>query len=764
MVIVAGSASGVWAADIGPYLKAAPAETGWYYYGGLEAGARFYIDRPGSGFGRNADGSFLLPTQTQSRAKFEEYGKLPSGLFLDWIHLGAGSNDGRYNVDFWGDNVGLNSQSYNFGFAQNGVQYLNLGWDQTPHLWSYSAKSLFGGIGSTNLTVATPIQDYLRTHLLGTDRYNYINANATQIDELSMQRDRFSADYRYTPTPNWDFNVSYSHEDRTGTRPGTLSYHKTAAQRPTNVIGIPYPVDDTTHTPKASGEYAGAGPWGKYSFKLGYAGSIYTDNLTLLTVQNPFGQTGGQVYGTLRVPLPPSNQAHAFTGSGAFDIPVFKSRFTTTNQLKRMTQNEAFLDTSNNGLTADPLPISSLNGDVRTFLTNNILTSSLTANLRNKLGVRYYEHTNRTEDEVSFTNQLYGDATLTPRGPTEYLSYKKTNIDEDLTWTTPVEGLTVGAGYGFERWNRHNRFTSKTDEHVGRMFANWQANDWAQWRTSYSYGVRRYRGEYELPAADPWLNSRMFDLADRNQHKARTLLDITVTDAITVTPNAGLRWDDYPGDAPNQLGVSSNHAWNAGVDVGFVVSPTLRLMAGYNFERSKLGQSAAVPNASGIICNPADAIIPPQCIWSDNLTQTYHSLVASANWKAIPNKLDIRLNYAASWAREAHNFTPCSLNDNDCNGVGYGLPWPDNNNLYQRFEAIARYNFDKDTVQRLGWKGKVMAKLRYRWEKNGGSFWQSDAVNAYNPNLNSAADSTFLAYDNPYYTVHLISASLVVKW
>jgi hypothetical protein len=125
MVIVAGSASGVRAA-----------ETGWYFYGGLEAGARFYIDRPGSGFGHNADGSLMLPTQTDSRAKFEEYGKLPPGLFLDWIHLGAGP---RMAIGIWAT-MSASLQNYNFASRKwRNTEFA----DQTLHLWSYSAKSLF---------------------------------------------------------------------------------------------------------------------------------------------------------------------------------------------------------------------------------------------------------------------------------------------------------------------------------------------------------------------------------------------------------------------------------------------------------------------------------------------------------------------------------------------------------------------------------------------------------------------------------------------
>jgi MtrB/PioB family decaheme-associated outer membrane protein len=788
---IAGASPAVRAADVSPI---SPPPEGWYFNGELEAGVRAFIQRPPSGFGYNANGRFLLPTQTDSRAKFEEYGKIPPGVFLDWIYLDAGSKDGRYRFNFVGKDVGYNAQKYEFNFSEAGKQYLTLGWDQTPHLYSTSAKSLFSGVGTTNLTVSDPVQAALQSFFNAAPSSlaarnninNIITSNATHIDQIETRRDKFSAGYRFTPTPDWDFDVSYSHEDRTGTKPGSLNYNRTQSF-PSNVVGVPIPVDDTTQTPKASGEYAGAGPWGRYNVKLGYSGSIYTDNLTQLNVENPFGQTGGSVgFGMLRLPLPPSNQAHAFTASGATDVPLFKSRFMTTNQLSRWTQNDAFIDTSINGMVAAPLPASSLNGEVVNFLTNNVLTSTLTDNLHNKVRVRYYQHENRTAvlgigTAVLADSELQvrdGDELLAP----EYTSYEKTNINEDLVYR-PWHWLTLGAGYEFERWHRSdNRFAAITNENIGSMFADTQLTKWAKWRVSYSYGERRYN-DYTIDD-ESWLNARMFDLANRNEHKARTLFDIDVTDSITITPNAALRWTDYPDTIFNQLGVHSDHNWNAGIDVGWVVSPTLRLNAGYNYEQAKLDMSAAVPNAAApaTVCNSTatgTTSVPPGCTWGDELSQSFHTVLASADWKAIPSKLDFRLNYIASWGRESHDFTPCPLNQPNCNGIAttattnpsaVGLPWPDNKALYQRFDAIARYYVDPDIVRQLGWKGQIVAKLRYTFERNSGSYWQSDAINAYFATFTGATDLTgasrsiWLAYNNPYYTAQIIAASIAVKW
>jgi hypothetical protein len=115
---------------VSPMLQEA---TGWYFYGGLEAGGRGVFDRPPSGYGTTSASSgglcavggavtqcFLTASQTQSRAKFEEYGNIPNAPFLDWINLQAGTKDGRYAFDFWGRSVGLNNQGYELNAAKIG--------------------------------------------------------------------------------------------------------------------------------------------------------------------------------------------------------------------------------------------------------------------------------------------------------------------------------------------------------------------------------------------------------------------------------------------------------------------------------------------------------------------------------------------------------------------------------------------------------------------------------------------------------------------
>ena len=95
-------------------------------------------------------------------------------------------------------------------------------------------------------------------------------------------------------------------------------------------------------------------------------------------------------------------------------------------------------------------------------------------------------------------------------------------------------------------------------------------------------------------------------------------------------------------------------------------------------------------------------------------------------------------------------------------------------NTFQRFEAIAKYNFDEDLVKRMGWNGKVIAKLGYAYERNAVDNWQLDNLAVYTggaPYCSNAGGTSFacgnmlwLANDNPNYNVHQMMASITFKW
>jgi MtrB/PioB family decaheme-associated outer membrane protein len=811
---------------------------GWYFDGGLESGGRYVFDRPPSGFGTTSASSgglcavgggsavtqcFQTASQTQSRAKFEEYGNIPNGAFLDFINLQAGTKDGRYAYDFWGRSVGLNNQSYEFNAAKIGEFYVSVGWDQTPHLLSTSAKTVFGGVGTTSLTVDPALRANLAPLIadpntgdpvLGAANRDAIQGfvnNAEKSIVLSTQRDKVSVAARYTPTPDWDFSAQYEHEHRTGVRAAGLSYFGDAASGNHYPIEVPQPIDDTTQNAEAKGEYSGIGPWGKWSSSVVYNGSFYNNSLKQLDVQNPYcdtincdvltGGTGANPFfapNTLRMGLDPSNNANAITWNGALDLPFWKARYVSTVQYNAMRQNDPFVDTGTNGMVApvvtlNGIPVGSLNGQVNTVLWNNVVTMSPTKDVKVTLRGRHYDVDNNTAS-LHIEDWIASDSSCASGPPNPNgtcpggsarnslpLSYIKDNASADASWKA-ARWATIGGGYYWERWDRKFRDVDVTNENSVKAFIDLTPNEIAHGRVSYLYGERRY-GTYDIGQfvlapgliADQFAsNLRRYDVANRNRQKVDAQMDFAVNSVLTISPNAGLRWDDYPDPVFNMQGVSSDHSWNAGVELGAALNSRVKIMAAYNYEDRRLGMASGNGDSTGAAGCPSplsDVPNTPECTWLNRTEQRYHTFLLATDWKVVPDKFDLRLEGLYTKASESNQLTPCAASIATgvpaCDGFGTN-PFPEAHANLMRFNAVGKYYVDPDLVQRLGLTGAVTVKMRYTWERNRVDNYAINDMTPYvatpDGQLEGGNRALFMAAINPNYTAQTVALSVALHW
>jgi MtrB/PioB family decaheme-associated outer membrane protein len=807
------SGNSAMAADVALPTKAPSINAAdWYWNGIFEAGGNIFIEKPPSGFGKTSTNPFwLTPKTSDSNAKMDEYGKVPRGPFLDVLGINAGTKDGRFAVDFWADNVGYNNQRYRLELYEPGRQYFNLGWDQIPHLLSSSAKSIFGGVGSTQLTVDPTSRTFLQSQMNPNNQTqrncidNYINGQpagpgcvlppgqpAAPMSNIELQtlREKFTAGYRNTMLDDWDFWVDYSHEHRTGTRPLGIGWGFNAgagaSPRPSSgSVEVPQPLDDRTQIANASGEYAGTTPWGtRWNTSLQYLGSFYSNDNKVLNVQNPFcitcngtgaGLASPSGPNNLRYGLYPDNHVNGATWNAAVELPLFKTRYTSNIQYMAFRQNDPFInDISNGQVNIAPYPASSLNGEVNAFLTNNVLYSRLTNDVTNTVRVRYYDRKDNTPT-LAFTNYVLADTGRSTAQPLtrEPHSYTRLNVEDDLKWQ-PNRAWTFGVGYFFERYTYQNGEVDSTNEPGGKAFVNWTPYSWLTWRSSVQYSQRRYDHWLVSTPGDAGAAMRQFFVQNRNQTKANGIVEIALTKDITVSPNGGVRWIEYPTDAvigasnlvTNSLGTQSDRSWNVGADFGIRITPELRATFGYNYEEHLLYMQS---------CCGASIPFNDSNKWSTQIAQHYNTFIVSGLWNAIPGKLDILADYVLAIANEANSTIGCASGNNGCTGnnsAGPTSPWPDEKNYFQRFNILAKYYVDPSVVKQMGFVGKMTLKARYTFEKNSNTNWATDNFTPYSP---SAADaggaditnggrSLFLAYNNPNYTAQIVSLGLAANW
>jgi MtrB/PioB family decaheme-associated outer membrane protein len=778
----------------------------WWFSGEIEAGGRAFTNNPQKN-GTASQGG-------QSLAKYYEYSDIKPGAFIDG-HLSTGTNDGMYKIDLSGKNVGYADEKFNFDASKAGQQYFNFDWDQTPHNYG-SGQTLYNGVGTNALTLPAGLSNTLFTdagctripnkpptgctNTIGTPQaaavQNDINNNVHQID-LGIQRDTASAQYRWTPTDAWDIKADYSNTHRWGTQvegvvfsPGTSGV----------VAQVPKPVDDTTQNIGLNGEYLGTSPWGqKFTFKAGYTGSVYQDASSSYSVANPFCATGSgpgecarggtsATNGSPSSPLAmmslwPDNQANGLNTTIGADLPL-KSRYVGTVSYNMMRQNQAFLPFTSsalvyNGGTAAPyasmgappaLPASSLNGAINTLLSNNVVTTQITPDLKSKLSYRYYNYDNGTP-EFLFNDWVVTDTKLATSTNASYApvnslspSYTKQNGDADLDWH-PTNAWNLGGSYGYERYDWTLQSVSVTNENSAKFYVDWKPVAWLTTRASWLYGERRYDtynyladlGNFQWPnasaSANATLNSvamRQFYLDNRDRNKGQLSVSDDVMEGLTVTATFGYQ-DDVYDIGTGLVGLTRNQAWRGGVEVSYLVSPSTTFLFSYMNEHSK--QNLLSTTATGT------SALTAATTYNTGVVDTVHTFMGVINYAAIPDKLDLSLSYTLSLSKDSQPATAS-------NGAAVNPQYPDTTGQWSRLDVMAKYKFDQAAAhQILGPGGEHYVKLRYSWERNSVNDYDNDIMQTYMFNLvSSTGYMTWLAYNNPNYNVQLVTASLGFKW
>ena len=764
----------------------------WWWHGEVDVGGRFFLNNPQ----RNG----LNYLGQNSLAKFYEYRDLRPGPFGN-IWLSTGSRDGLYQVDLGGKNIGWEDQYYYLDASKAGEHYFNFQWDQTPHLYSTSALTPYNVIGGNVI-----LSPGLSTSLWNAARasnfngpggvQSIINANVHQTD-IGIRRDTAAVEYRWTPTDAWDIKADYSRMHREGTQAMGVVFNNSTSGI---IAEAPTPVNDTTHNFGVNGEYAGTSPWGKkFNVKLAYNGSVYQGD-TSFNIDNPFfnpadPRRGNAPFATVcntqdciprfgTVSLYPNNNANAVTGTAGVDLP-WQSRYMGTLSYTVMRQDDAFQPFTTNALLNPPgrilisgqpatslaaLPASSLNGEVNTLLSNNVVVTQITPELKSKLGYRYYNYDNGTPT-IFFPQWVGTDEHLYAPGETPKrsvpTSYTKQNAFAELIWT-PWRGTTLGAQYGYERYNWSYNDADSTSENLGKLYGVYKAYSWLVFRGSWQFSERRY-GTYtnlvQNSSTGGWNeNYRSPDLANRNQNKGKFQVDVVVIPTVTVSPFAGFVLRDYQTDAygARELGILKDHSWNAGVELIWAPNHRTQFMFSYTYDDYQK-RIVGGGGTTGLGTNT----------WDSNVNDNVNTFTVALKQNLIEDKLDLKLSYIYSLSNGAWTTVPFFYNGFVPNVNPLLSPnpnYPDTRTTFQRLDALLTYKLDPGWVHQMGWKGEAQIKTRYAFERNSVNDWQINNMQPYmfvspfSSGVGGTQTMLWLAGDNPNYNVHLLAAALVLKW
>ena len=704
---------------------------GFNVEGDVEAGGRFYIDRP----------------PQKDRAKFEEYRDLAPGPVLYGLNLRLLRPDESLYAEFGGSKWGYSDQDYYLSVGKLGTWQFDFVWDQTPHIISTDARLLATQPQRGIFVLSTP-RPTLDTH-----------NSAPFIDEISVRWDKAAMRFNYSVTPNLDLTAEYTRIRKEGDKPMGMAFGSPG----NNFYEVLQPIEQTVHDFRL--RLAFSDPL--YQFQLQYGLSFFENDLSRIRADNPcFGNvapcSGGDAGGpaTGQSSLPPSNMAHSLSAAGGVNLPM-RTRINGNVAWGLQLQNDAFLPhTINPAFTGDPdlhLNHQSLDGIVQTWLVYLSATSRPFDPVTFTARYRFYDYSDLSR-EFTFQSVVVNDDALEAARRALRFSYQKQNADVDAR-TRLLDSLALTTGVGWERWDRgDNREVPVSNEYFAKVAMDSTPTEWLLARLTYTPSFRRISNYNTFAHAehsvleDPGaalagqsVLLRKFDESNRNRQKVDGQLQISLGDFFTVTPTASYHWDDYY-DSP--LGLQQETGWSAGLDLTWRPHERVSFSSGYMYEQIFQKMRSRSRPVDG-----STTVDVPDFDWISDIPDTVQTVYAGLKAALIPKTLDLRidLNYSTSLGRiDTRNPLPPTSGTTAQNNSATAQRFPAFEGSLVHLEAALIYHFLKN------WS----AKVGYMFEMFENNDWRTNQLNPFIPGVSSI----WLGNNLRDYTAHMMGVSVAYQF
>lgn len=575
---------------------------------------------------------------TLKTSKFNEYRDIRNGAYLRRLdvrfHNLLGSND---YLSLQSARSLYRDQSYLGTFGQFGKFKIQFRYDEIPHIYSNTTRTLYTEASQGNWVYPALIRQTLQAPApAGSSLPSIINTQVVPQSNFlvpSIIRKGGTASFGYNMTSNWSLGASFFRESERGLRPIGLIMNSSPSASATSGFGVELPeVINYFNNLLTIGTEYGRRTWG---VQAAYIGSFFQNGTPQMTWDNPFRLTNEQITNPLtgRMALYPNNQANYFSFAGAIDFTKYL-HFTASITPGWLRQNQAFLPyTSNTAIntcgaaanqpcdTTAVLPASSLSGAKTTVAMNYTLVATAWKSIELKANFRDYDLINNTP--ILNLTPVQGDASAPSPNQNTPFAFNKKNLE--LTGTR-FFGKKSSARFGYEA-----EWMDRTDRDVAHSLENslFGSVDWVPIRdllvrVSYRHSDRNPDLYQDDQASNPATGadvpcsnttdvsftadqrcSRRFDEAARLLNRADALVQYSPWDKLTVSAFGGTVQNNYnrPGgtNSPTALnflagaaattdpyylyGVLKDILWSYGGDLDYAVSQSATLFAEYSHER-----------------------------------------------------------------------------------------------------------------------------------------------------------------------------------
>jgi MtrB/PioB family decaheme-associated outer membrane protein len=576
-------------------------------------------------------------------SKYNEYRDLRNGFFIRKADLKFDNVLGsRDYVSLQSQKTLYHDQSYLASFGQYGKFKISFRYDEIPHTYTDTARTLFTetspGVWSFPAAIRSALQastaGNLPSLIAGTGA-NVGQGTVTNFNFItpSIIRKGGTALFSYNLTPAWVLSGSFWRENESGSRPIGLIMNSSPSATASSGFGVelPEPINYFNNLVRVGAEY-GRHSW---AFQLGYTGSFFQNDIGQLSWDNPFRLTAENTTNPLtgRMDLYPDNQAHYLNFAAASDLGKYL-RVSASISPGWLRQNDAFLPYTTNtailgcgGVALAPcnttatLPAASLNGSKQTLAMNYNLVTTPWKNFQFKAGYRYYDYSNDTP--VHTFTPTEGDAAGPGTAENTAFGFNRKNLEVTGNWFfTKKSSLKVG--YEGEWMDRSHRDVEHSLENSIFAAVDLVPIRDLLIRVSYRHSDRTPDAYQNDASSDPvtllpvpctdttnvnFTNDqrchRRFDESARLRNRADGLVQYSPTDKLTFSAFGGTLQDDFNraggSNSPVPLnfltggaattspyflyGVLKDISYNYGFDADYAVSVHASLFLEYSHER-----------------------------------------------------------------------------------------------------------------------------------------------------------------------------------
>jgi hypothetical protein len=529
-------------------------------------------------------------------------------------------------------------------FGQYGHYKIQFRYDQTPHIFSGTTRTLFSSGGQGVWTVDPTLQNSLFNALckpnagktscasgasavsVGTISSTISNAvggnlvaNVPGAQLFTQQENRkaITGSMGWNITPDLNLSALFSREHQVGTRPIGLVM---ATSSTGYMVEAPESINYYTDYFKVGSEF-GRKSWDAL---LGYQGSFFHNGTPSMLVSNPFSNVysiSAMGPATARMDLYPDNQYHQFVSEGALEIGKHINLMANVTP-GFLRQNATFQPlTSNPNINLVPpagspayLPETSLNGQVDTLAMNYTAVLKATKNVKVVAKYQHFTYNDNTpEISVNPVTADLSQPTASSYVQREGSSFTNRLFDVGGTWFFTKKN-SVKFGYQRGWTDRINREVTENTEDTFYGALDMRLHKTVSLRVSGRH-QNRVPQVYDISASPRDVWSRMVDQSARVRNRGDAQLSWDPTQRLGITGFFGTLQDNHnqrggvnslvpvgnasispvlvAGTVPTSIygpyyayGVLNNIARNYGVDVNYALTSKIVLFAEYAREKN----------------------------------------------------------------------------------------------------------------------------------------------------------------------------------